>query len=50
MNVLQAFVDNYPLSFYAEIAKARIEELKRKQLDTAQQEIVQADTAVAQGY
>ncbi len=41
VSVLQALVDNYPLSFYAEIAKARIEELKRKQLETAQQAMVQ---------
>jgi len=29
VNVLQAFVDMYPLSIYAEIAEAGIEELKR---------------------
>jgi outer membrane protein assembly factor BamD (BamD/ComL family) len=40
VSVIQAFVDKYPLSFYAEIAKARIEELKQKQLETAQKAIV----------
>ena len=31
VNVLDAFVGKYPNSFYAELAKARIEELKRRQ-------------------
>ena len=50
VSVLQAFVDNYPLSFYAEIAKARIEELKRKQLETAQQAMVQEMKRGPQGH
>ncbi|MFZ0398381.1 MAG: caspase family protein [Methyloceanibacter sp.] len=41
VSVLEGFVGKYPESFYAEIAKAKIEDLKRKQLETAQQGMVQ---------
>jgi Caspase domain len=41
VSVLQAFIDNYPLSFYAEIARTRIEELKQKQLETTRQAMLQ---------
>ncbi len=40
-SVLLAFVDKYPLSLYADIAKARIEELKQKQTETARKAMVQ---------
>ena len=41
VSVLEAFVDKYPLSIYAEIAKARIEELKQKQTETVRKAMVQ---------
>ena len=42
-SVLLAFVDKYPLSLYAEIARARIEELKQKQ-DAATREAMVRET------
>jgi len=35
VSVLQAFVDRYPKSFFAEVARARIEELKRKEQEAS---------------
>jgi hypothetical protein len=40
--VLQAFIDKYPSSFYVELAKAKIEELKQKQEDTERESIVRS--------
>jgi hypothetical protein len=40
VRVLEAFIDKYPLSFYAEAAKAKIEELKRKEEESARQTLV----------
>lgn len=40
VSVLETFVDQYPLSFYAQVAKARIEELKRKEEETVRQAMV----------
>lgn len=34
-SVLEGFVDKYPLSFHAQVAKARIEELRQKEDETA---------------
>ena len=39
-SVLEAFVDKYPLSLYADLARARIEELKKTQLETAQKAMI----------
>jgi outer membrane protein assembly factor BamD (BamD/ComL family) len=46
VSVLEAFVDKYPLSFYAEVAKARIAELKRKDEEAARQVLVRGMQAV----
>jgi outer membrane protein assembly factor BamD (BamD/ComL family) len=46
VSVLEAFVDKYPLSFYAEVAKARIAELKRKDEEAARQVLVRGIQAV----
>lgn len=35
VSVLETFVDRYPDSFYAEVARARIEELKRKEQEAS---------------
>src|SRR6478609_6851696 len=41
-SVLQAFIDTYPMSFYAEVASGKIEDLKRKQQQAMVKDIQQA--------
>src|SRR5262249_29607932 len=41
-SVLQAFIAKYPSSFYVELAKAKIEELKQKQQDAERESMVRS--------